>query len=87
MIKVSIGVKDQQLERVSSIQYLVKFKKDHTEVQALLDSGSKVNAMTPAYTAELGLRIRPTNVRAEKINGSTLSTHGIVLAHFQLEDK
>ena len=42
MIAVSIEV--EQLEHVPSIQYPVQFK-GHTTVQALLDSGSKVNAI------------------------------------------
>ena len=76
----------EELERVPSIQYPVQFK-GHTTVKALLDSGSEVNAMTPAYAAVLGLRVRPTDVGAQKIDGSTLSTHGMVLATFQVEDK
>ena len=58
------GAEDQQLNRVPCIQYPVKFKKDSTEVQALLDSGSEVNAMTPAYAAVLGLHVCPTDVGA-----------------------
>ncbi len=38
------------LQHIPSIWYLVQF-----QVQALIDSGSEVNAMTPAYVAELGL--------------------------------
>ena len=62
--EVSIGVEDQQLERFLFIQYLVKFKKDYTKVQVLLDSNSEINAMTPAYTAKLWLHVYPTNVEA-----------------------
>ena len=84
MTGVSMGV--EQLERVPSIQYPVQFK-GHTTVQALLDSGSEVNVMTSAYVAVLGLRVCSTDVWAQKIDGSMLSTHGMVLATFQLEDK
>lgn len=65
-IEVSIGVKDQQLERVPTIQYPVKFK-GHTEVQALIDSSNKVIAMTPAYMAILGLRFAPLMLEPKKL--------------------
>ena len=61
--------------------------KGYTTVQALLDSGSKVNVMTSAYMAVLGLRVCFTDVRAQKIDGSMLLTYGKVLAIFQLKDK
>ncbi len=51
----------EELERVPCIWYPVTFK-DQTE--ALLDSGSKVNAMSQAFTQQLGLKIRKTNVGA-----------------------
>ncbi len=75
------------LERVPCIDYPVRFKKDQAEVQALINSGSEVNAMVPAYTAKLGFKIRPTDVRAQKIDSSTLEKFGMVLANFQVEDK
>lgn len=56
--------------------------KGYFAVQALLDSSSKVNAITPAYTAVLGLHIYPTNVGAQKIDRSMLSTYNIVFANF-----
>ena len=43
--------------------------------------------MTPGYASKLGLKVRPTNVGAQKIDGSTLETFGMVLASFQVEDK
>lgn len=70
------------LKCISCIYYLIEFKKDQTKVQALLDSDSKVNVMTPAYAARLGFKIWPTNVEAQKINGSTFETFGMVLANF-----
>ena len=53
----------------------------------MLNSGSKVNAMSPAYAKRLGLKTRKTNVRAQKIDGSALKTFGMVIADFQVEDK
>ena len=38
------------LDRVPCIHYPVQFQKDKEVIKALIDSGSKVNAMTPAYT-------------------------------------
>ena len=53
----------------------------------MIDSGSKVNAMTPAYVAKLGLRVKKTNIGTQKIDGSTLNTFEIVLDDFQRENK
>ena len=54
---------------------------------ALLDLGSEVNAMTPAFTSKLDLKICSTDVGAQKIDGSTFQTFEIILASFQVEDK
>ena len=43
--------------------------------------------MTPAYTAHLGLKVRVTNVGAQKINGSSPATYSMVIAAFQIVDK
>ena len=76
------------LDRVSCICYPVQFRKDKgKDVLALLDSGSKVNAMTPAYTAHLGLKVRMTDVGAQKIDGSSLAIYGMVIAAFQVVNK
>ena len=53
----------------------------------MLDSGSKVNAMSPAYTKRLGLKTWKTNVGAQKIDASALEIFGMVIADFQMEDK
>ena len=53
----------------------------------MLDSGSKINAMSPAYAKKLGLKTKKTNVRAQKIDGSALKTFGMMIAEFQVEDK
>ena len=53
------------LDKVPCIYYSVQFCKDKGKnVLALLDSGCEVNAMTPAYAAHLGLKVRVTNVSA-----------------------
>ena len=82
------GTRKEALEHIFYIYYLVQFKgTNKTQVQALIDSGSEVNAMTPAYALRLGLQARHTNVGAQKIDGFTLQTFGMVLADFQVEDK
>ena len=44
------------LKRVPCIYYLVQFQEDQEQVRALLDSGSNVNVMSPAYIERLGLK-------------------------------
>ena len=77
----------EEVVRVPCIHYPVRFQEDQEQVRALLDSGSKVNAMSPAYAKKLGLKTRKTNVGAQKIDGSTLETFGMVIADFQVKDK
>ena len=75
------------LEWVLYIYYPLCFCKDITGVRALIDSDSKVNAMSLAYASKLGLMIQHTNIRAQNSDGSTLERLGIVLASFKVEDK
>ena len=76
------------LDKVPCICYLIQFYKDKDkDILALLDSKSKVNAMTLAYVAYLSLKVRVTNVGAQKINRSSLATYGMVIAGFQVVDK
>ena len=76
------------LDRVHYICYPIEFCKDKDkDVLALLDSGSKVNAITPAYTAHLGLKVRVTNVSVQKIDGSSLATYGMVITAFHVVNK
>ena len=43
--------------------------------------------MALAYASKLALKVHPTNVKAQKIDGSILKTFEMVLASFQIEDK
>ena len=81
--------REEALKRVSCIHYQVRFKKDvdKAPVQALIDLGIEVNAIHPSFAKQLGLPIRPTDVGAQKIDGTTLDTHGMVVAAFSVEDK
>lgn len=45
------------LEHILYIYHLMWFKKNQVKVQALLDSGNKVNTMTSVYMAKLGFKI------------------------------
>ena len=56
-------------------------------MQALIDSGSEVNVVHPFFVKQLGLSIRPTDVGAQKIDGTTLDTHGMVVIAFSVEDR
>ena len=73
--------------RVLCIHYPVQFQEGQRQegqeqVRTLLNSGSEVNAMSPAYVKRLGLKTWKTNVRAQKIDGSALETFGMVIADF-----
>ena len=38
--------------------------------------------MTLGYALKLGLKVRPTNIKVQKIDGFTIETFEIVLANF-----
>lgn len=76
------------LEKVLCIHNLVKFWKENQEItKSLINSGNEINAMTLAFAKQLGLQIRLTNFGAQKIDGLSLKTFGIIIARFQIEDK
>ena len=70
------------LERVLCIHHLLHFQKDLQETRVLIDLGNEVNAMTPTYATKLGLKIRKTDIKAQKIDGFTVNNFGMVLADF-----
>ncbi len=75
---------EEELEQVPYIWYPVTFK-DQTE--ALLDLGSKVNAISQAFAHQQGLKICKTNIVAQKIDGTTLETYKMVVSNFSMSDK
>ena len=82
------ALKMRVLDKIPCICYPVQFHKNKgKDVLALLDSGSKVNAMTPAYTAHLDLKVRVTNDGMQKIDASLLATYGMVITAFQIVNK
>ena len=63
--------------------YPVQFRKNKGEdVLALLDFRSKVNAITPAYAAHPGLKMKITDIGMQKIDRSSLATYNMVIAAF-----
>ena len=90
----AILVSVKELERVTYIQYLITFPGGVTQdgstldpILALLDSGSEVNALHPAFAEKLGLVMRATNINAQKIDGTTLKTYRMVIAAFLVTDQ
>ncbi len=81
---MSVTASPEALQRVPFIRFPVKFQAQ--QVEALIDSGSEVNAMTPAFIANLGLSTRPTGVGAQKIDGSPLAMYGMAVTAFSLQD-
>ena len=82
------ALKMKVLDKIPCIHYLVQFHKDKgKDVLALLNSGSKVNAIAPAYAAHLGLQVRVTDVVVQKIDKFSLITYGMVIALFQVVNK
>ena len=81
------GAREEALKHVSCMQYPVQFKvMSKAQGQALIDSRSEVNTIHPIFGKQLGFSIRPTDVGAQKINGTTLDTYGIVVTAFSVED-
>ena len=75
------------LKKISCIDYPVVFQEDQKQIRVLLNSGSKVNTMSPIYIKKLGLKTWKTNIGAQKIDGSILKTFKIVITDFQVENK
>ena len=66
----------------------MQFQKDKgKDVLALLDSRRKVNVMTLAYVAQLGLKVQKANVNAHTLNGFSLKIYGIVITAFKVFNK
>ena len=91
VLAISVPVTDsgEKIVRILCIYYLVQFQgqEGQEQISALFNSSSKVNAMNPAFARKLGLHIWKTNIGAQKIDGSTLKTFGMVIANFQVEDQ
>ena len=65
MIRASKEAQKVILDQVACIYYPVQFRKNkRATIWALIDLGSKVNTMTPAYAKQLGLQVQRTDVGA-----------------------
>ena len=90
----AILVSAKELKQVTCIQYPIAFPGGITQngsaldpVSALLDSGSEVNAMHPAFVERLGLVVQTTNVGAQKIDSTTLEIYRMLVAAFSVTDQ
>ena len=84
----------KELGQVTCIQYFITFPDGVTQdgltlnlVSAFLDLGSKVNAIHPIFIDRLGLVVQNTNVGAQKIDGTTLESYGMIVIAFSMTDK
>ena len=75
------------LAQVLCIQYPITFWKKSVFISVLFDSGSEVNAIHPTLARKLGLPIKPTDVGAQKIDGTMLDTFGMVVSAFSVTNK
>ena len=75
---------EEELGQIPCIQYIVIFK---DETEALLDLESELNPINLVFAKQLGLKICKSNVRAQKIVGTTLETYGMVVSNFSMSDK
>ena len=75
---------EEKLEWVPYIWYPVTFK---DQTKALLDLRSEVNIMNQVIAHQLGLKIKKINVRAQKIDGTTLETYKMVVSTFSISNK
>lgn len=64
------------------IWYPILFQKN--EVQALINSNSKINVITLVYAEKLGFIIWKISVRAQKIDSLLLKIYGIASAKFSI---
>lgn len=53
----------------------------------MIDLGSKINAITFTYLAQIGLAIRSTNIGVQKIKGSSLKSYEMIFAMFSVQNK
>ena len=79
------GASEEALKRVFCIYYPIQFKNtSEAQVQALVNLGNEVNVIYPNFAKQLSLPIRPTDVGAQKIDGTMLDNHEMVVAVFSM---
>lgn len=70
------------LKHMLCIYYQLYFKKNQSKIQALIDSGNKINAMTLVYIKKLGFWSQKTDTKVQKIDSSSLTIYGMIIARF-----
>lgn len=78
------GTLKKTLKYIFYIFYLVSFKKNTNNNQALVNSEIEIKKIAPADMKILGFQVQKTILGAQKINGSILKTYKIVIAGFQV---
>ena len=73
------------LVQIPCIRYSINMKKK--SVSVLFDLGSEINAIHLTFDKELGFSIRPIDVGAQNIDGTTLDTYEMVVAAFMVKEK
>lgn len=72
--------KKVMLKRVSCIYDPSQIYKE--KIGTLLNSKGKINTMSPNYAWKLSFKIQKTNIKAQKIDDSTLQIFGILIIDF-----
>lgn len=85
MIKAS--KKGLFLERVLYIYYLLRFQKNNLGTKIFIDTYCDINTMTLLITLKAGLKAYYIDIKAHKIESSTLKIFEIVLSIFWIKDK
>ena len=80
IIFISETDNNEELIRMSYIYNSVQFQKE--QIQALLDRNSEMNSISLDFIWKLSFNIEKTNIRAQKIDGSTLNNFKMRTADF-----
>lgn len=75
------------LKGILCIYYLLCFKKDLVKIYVPLNFTIEVNIIAPIYMASLCLKIRLTNIRAQKIDSFTLLMFSMALISITTNNK
>lgn len=81
-LETGASLKALLLKQVPYIRYLVQFDKGKPEVQAFIDSNSKVNILNPGFVKDLDLSIQKPNINTQNMNSLALIIYKIVIARF-----
>lgn len=74
--------KDLILDNIWYIHYLIYFQKCNSNVETLIDSINEIHKITLIHTLKLDLQVQKTDIKAKKIDWSSLKTFEIIVAVF-----